>query len=60
MTIKTCKCKSEFQDKEYGKQQRVHTEDNSGNHRCTVCGPKARWQQRLDLHGSAHVKQAHG
>ena len=32
-----CNCKNEYQDKIYGKGQRVHTPTNKG-HRCTVCG----------------------
>lgn len=38
-TIKTCKCKHEYQDKVYGKGNRVH---NPGpkSITCTVCGNK--------------------
>lgn len=40
MTIKKCDCKSEFQDKKYGKDMRVHNKyiKDSGGYRCTVCG----------------------
>ena len=40
MAIKTCSCKSEYQDKKYGKNQRVHNRyiKDSGGWRCTVCG----------------------
>lgn len=40
-TIKTCKCVSEFQDKTYGKGQRLINlrEDDKGG-KCTVCGDK--------------------
>lgn len=37
MTIRACKCSHDYQDKVYGKGQRVHTPTNRG-HRCTVCG----------------------
>lgn len=39
-----CVCKSEFQDKVYGKNKRLHNRINSpikhggNNWRCTVCG----------------------
>ena len=40
--ILSCDCKSEYQDKVYGKQQRVHNEmvvkNNQRRCRCTVCG----------------------
>jgi len=41
--IKFCSCKHEYQDKEYGKNNRVHNElaPKSGHpqeYRCTVCG----------------------
>ena len=36
-----CKCENAYQDKVYGKQQRVHTPTTKkpvgGVHRCTVC-----------------------
>ena len=40
--LKTCNCKSEFQDKQYGKDQRVHnrTKQAMGKEskwRCTIC-----------------------
>lgn len=35
--IKTCTCKHDFQDKAYGKQQRVHNKRKNGSWRCTVC-----------------------
>ena len=36
-TVMQCSCENEFQDKVYGKKQRVHTVTNKG-HRCTNCG----------------------
>ena len=39
--IMFCTCKSNYQDKEYGNQQRVHNEAVSKTGkawRCTVCG----------------------
>jgi len=40
MTVtKTCKCTSEFQDKTYGKNQRLHNLSEDGKKaKCTVCG----------------------
>lgn len=41
MAIIFCSCLHEYQDKKYGKQNRVGnpTEKNKGRvHRCTVCG----------------------
>jgi len=37
--VKKCKCVSEYQDKKYGKENRVHnmTVKNTAA-RCTVCG----------------------
>lgn len=46
--IKACKCVHPYQDKKYGAGRRVHTVAKDGMERCTVCGPKARWQQRLE------------
>lgn len=39
MAIKKCNCKSEFQDKKYGKDMRVHNKyiKENGGYRCTVC-----------------------
>lgn len=37
--IAKCDCKSEYQDKKHGGQNRVHTEGKSGNV-CCVCGKK--------------------
>lgn len=41
VTILKCTCKHEYQDKVYGKQQRVHNamkKESGGQHwRCTVC-----------------------
>ena len=54
--IAKCNCKHAVQDELHGKGMRVHTEDNKKQIHCTVCGPKSRWEQRLDL----HVKQANG
>jgi hypothetical protein len=43
--IRTCTCKSEFQDTTYGKQKRVFNklEDfvKSSRARCTVCGKES-------------------
>lgn len=37
--IKPCECTSTFQDKEYGKNQRVHSEKKEGKaFKCTNCG----------------------
>jgi len=58
--IAQCNCKHAVQDELHGKGMRVHTEDNKKQIHCTVCGPKSRWEQRLDLHAKEHVKQAHG
>jgi hypothetical protein len=42
--IKRCICKHEFQDKQYGKDMRVHNTCEKGGRvvgsRCTVCGTK--------------------
>lgn len=45
LKIIKCKCQSEFQDKEYGKQMRIHNPCGKSNsrefgikQRCTVCG----------------------
>lgn len=35
--IRKCYCDSKFQDKKYGKKQRVHNKTMKG-YRCTVCG----------------------
>ena len=58
--IAQCKCKHQAQDEFHGKGMRVHTENNKKEFLCTVCGGKARWEQRLDIHAKAHIKQAHG
>ena len=38
--IMPCKCKSDFQDREYGKGMRFHNlaGKNGNKYRCTVCG----------------------
>lgn len=37
--ISSCTCKNEFQDKRYGKNNRVFNETAKENlYRCTVCG----------------------
>ena len=37
--VMKCYCESKFQDKEYGKGNRVYNEvAKDGNYRCTVCG----------------------
>ena len=39
--IKKCnatRCESEYQDKKYGKNNRVHNEGVDNKIRCTVCG----------------------
>lgn len=39
--IMQCTCKSEFQDKEYGKNMRVYNlAPKKGEYHCTVCGNK--------------------
>lgn len=41
--IHTCSCKSEYQDKKYGKGNRVHNptgEKNKNHANCTVCGTR--------------------
>lgn len=48
-----CNCKSDFQDNLYGKNMRVITRDKNKNPRCTVCGPKPAWENRL----LSHIKQ---
>ena len=35
--VKFCSCKSDFQDKRYGKGKRLHNVTTKG-FRCTVCG----------------------
>lgn len=37
VSVKTCNCSHESQDKMYGSKQRLHNKCNKG-HRCTVCG----------------------
>lgn len=40
-TIKPCNCKNEFQDKTYGRGNRVHNLSERGTEaKCTVCGDK--------------------
>ena len=36
--VKQCDCKSDFQDKEYGTQQRLMNTNEKGAIKCTVCG----------------------
>jgi hypothetical protein len=36
-TVKACSCKSDYQDRIYGKGMRLHTVTGKGS-RCTVCG----------------------
>jgi hypothetical protein len=43
MAVKPCKCKHDYQDKMYGKGNRVHNfarnaNNKSGGWRCSVCG----------------------
>lgn len=45
-----CKCVSPFQDSRYGKGMRVVTRAKDGAPRCTVCGGKARSEERVRLH----------
>lgn len=57
--IKSCTCVSEFQDKEHGKGNRVHTEskpDAGGRitFHCTVCGGPVRSTVRLIAHAKEH------
>lgn len=38
-TIKMCTCKSDFQDRTYGKNMRIHNLKDAGKGAvCTVCG----------------------
>lgn len=36
--IRQCACKHKFQDRQYGKQMRVHNVSKDNALRCTVCG----------------------
>lgn len=38
--IRACTCKHEFQDKEHGKQMRVHNVGKDDKLTCTVCGSR--------------------
>ena len=35
--IKKCDCENEYQDKVYGKGNRVHNLTKAGSYRCTIC-----------------------
>ena len=48
--LKSCSCRSSFQDEKYGKNIRIHTEGKKGEERCTVCGPKPAMEARLVSH----------
>ena len=56
--IKPCTCKSEFQDKRYGRGMRLHTVATSPNaipkERCTICcahdNTLAAMRRRADMH----------
>ncbi|MBK7380828.1 MAG: hypothetical protein IPJ03_17860 [Ignavibacteriales bacterium] len=53
-TILTCTCKHEFQDKQYGKQKRVHTYGVKNDvWRCTVCLNEkkagAKWKEKKHI-----------
>jgi len=37
MSVRKCMCQHKFQDKKYGKNQRVHNKTMKG-YRCTSCG----------------------
>lgn len=37
-----CKCKHEFQDKEYGEGMRLHNENSKFEYVCTVCNSKVK------------------
>ncbi len=39
-----CNCAHDYQDKVYGKNQRVHTPAAKG-HRCTICGAMKNYSQ---------------
>lgn len=52
MSIQKCTCKHDFQDKEHGKDMRVHNVDKKGNSHCTVCGGKPAWEKRLAGHAA--------
>ena len=36
--VKRCDCKSDFQDKEYGSQQRLMNHNEKNGLKCTICG----------------------
>ena len=36
--VKRCECKSDFQDEEYGHQQRLMNLNEKGGMKCTICG----------------------
>ena len=38
--IKQCSCQNDFQDKRYGKGNRVMNETKDAKLRCTACGEK--------------------
>ena len=63
--IKSCSCKSKYQDEVYGKNMRVHNvgkkaEANSRQETsCTVCVPPQS-MARLISHGLQHNKELHG
>lgn len=54
--VKKCTCENVFQDATYGTSLRLHNINSKKEELCTVCGPKAHWQQRLDLHAKMHNK----
>jgi len=54
--IKKCSCQHSYQDQQYGKGNRVHTEAKDGTLRCTVCGPKTRKTMRLYYHALEWAK----
>ena len=59
---KSCSCKSEYQDAEYGKGMRVHNvpvDKASRIPTCTVRVP-SREMARVNAHGRQHNKQIHG
>lgn len=53
--ILKCSCRSEFQDRKYGKGMRVHNPAKDGaliKYNCTVCGPGPRKEIRLKLYAA--------
>ena len=55
-SILPCKCSHEFQDRQYGKGMRAHTYATKDKvYKCTVCGGKARWIERIRIHAKEFI-----